>query len=167
MSKDGLFYLTLAWDKWWNRTNEPICLVSSLPMSCQEWLKSPQYIMFTILNKITGPWNVGHSNLPVFIRSSKFKLNILFLKNDENPWKSVQDIMQYQWTMKCRSHWLRRIMTSTAMWNWSFMSGLIKKLYWKMFLDIIQNQWTIKYRSQWPTNIGHNDLQVFWGHMPC
>ena len=102
-------------------------------------------IVFKILGKITGPRNIGYSNLYLF--SSQTSIIRQYNGHTSN---SLQDMRQNHWTMKYRSQWPAFIFRSNA--------GSYRLIIRKHDVhisnsvqDIRQNHWTVKYRSCWPS----------------
>ena len=61
-------------------------------------------IVFKLKGKITGPWNIGHSDIFI-LRSIVVSYGLIIPNYDVQTSNSLQNIRQSHWTVKYRSCW--------------------------------------------------------------
>ena len=102
--------------------------------------------VFNIQGKISGPWNIGHNDLQIFLGL----LQVILAHNPKVWYICLQDIRQNHWTMKYRSQWPRFILRSNNGLYWLIIPN--HQIVFKIYGKITE-----------PWNIGHSDLNLFWG----
>ena len=110
--------------KIWDKIKSLTHICSMRPTFVSHWSIIPNIIflhqtVFTILSKITGPWNIGHIEVNLCVKL------IHYPKYDLHPSNSFQDIRQNHWTMKCRSPTYIYFMWSIFVSHWSIISSMI------------------------------------------
>ena len=107
--------------------------------------------------KLTGPWNIGHSDLQKYEVTCSVELN-KYSKYDAYLLNRARDARQNQWTMKNRSQWSTNSMKSLTLSDWSIVQNM-------MPFYLISSEIQGKITGSW--NVCHNDIQKLWGHSQC
>ena len=119
------------------------------------------WIVFKIQGKITGPWNIGHSDLYLFWGQTSGHTD-----SQSHIRMLVFEILgENHWTMKYRSQWPTFILRWNVGSYWFTIPNKDVQTL-NSLQDIRQNHWNMKYRSQWPTFILRWNIGSYWFTIP-
>ena len=103
-----------------------------------------------IQGKITGPWNIGHSDLHKIQDHSHCVKLTKYAKYNAYLLDRARDIRQYHWTMKQRTQWLTNRIKLLKVSDWTSIQSMMPSY-------LIGPE--IKGKITGPWNIGHSDLK--------
>ena len=117
-------------------------------------------IVLKIKGSITGPWNIGHSDLHLFWGqtsgcSDSYYESMMYIH------QIVFKIRQNHWTMKYRS-WGPTFILRSCIGSYWFIIPNNDYPTWNSLQGKRHIHWPIKYMSQWPTFILRSNFWSYW-----